>query len=155
MALRTYVNLIRALGCEFLLQFLKPLSVLAAAVMLVVLAIILWLTTVNVWWWLLAAVVLIGIMGLVGLVVVLAFAFRLLRPEMTMEQRTAVHNFANKLQQAADDIRTPWPWIAGKVLLDIIHPRPQGYITRLSTSSRTLYPDFRQLQDLFSAKPNL
>lgn len=149
MTTKSYVNILRAVGSEYVVGLLRPLAIILAFAMALLIGVAVWLTTVNVWFWIFDGFVFILLLVLLGIVLATLFLLRILRPEMSLEQRAAVRTFTEKLQQTTEDIRTPWPWIAAKVAYSVVFPSENAYLSRLIKSSKTLYPDFRTLQNLF------
>jgi hypothetical protein len=154
MKTQSYIQLLRAIASEYVLQVVRPIATGIIVGLLVLLIAGTWLTSVNVWFWVLDGFLLVLILLLAAIVFSIMIAVRVMRPTMTPDQHTAVRTFTNKLQQTTEDIRTPWPWIAIRLARDVIFPSENSYTARLIESSKTLYPEFRSLEQSFRT-PNV
>lgn len=148
--MKAQVNLIRAIGSEFVGRKLRAVVLPVAIMAAIALAAVIWLTTISAWWWLLAAVVISAdILLLIGYTVA-AFAVKLLRPELTKVQKTGVNDFADKLERVAENIGTPIFIVVFRVARDLIWPRQPSYIQTVAADSTTLHKDLAKLQKLFA-----
>lgn len=143
------INLVRAIGSEFIGRKFKTLLIVSVIAALVIVIAALWLTTLNAWWWLLAVpVIILTVLGLFLLLVVRAI-IKELRPDLSSSQSTAVANFVNKLERVAENLQKPMFIIVFHVARDIIRPHKKTFIQNVAEDSTTLHKDFVELQRNF------
>lgn len=139
------IAVVRAIGTEFVRRSLWPLTLIGGSVVLVLVGLGGWLTTLNVWWWLLETVFLMLAIAYLIITVAVWTIIKLVRPDMTKSQRTAVGNYVDKLQRVADNVQTPQPVLLFRVVRDVVRPRQDGFIETVSRDSKGLAPDFVSL----------
>ncbi len=143
------INLVRAIGSEFIGRKLKPILLALGIVALVISIAAIWLTTLSAWWWLLAIpVIIFTLIGLFTLLLVRAI-LRKLRPELSKPQSTAVKGFVDKLDRLVDNMQTPMFIIIFKMVRDIVRPGKGTIIQTVTEDSTTLRKDLIELQRNF------
>src|SRR5687767_11927873 len=144
------IDVLRAIGSEFISRKLKPVLLVADIFALIIMIAAVWLTTLSVWWWLLAGPVLI--LTMIGLFAFLAVRKILtkLSPKLDKSQKTSVKRFVDKVERVAENLQTPIFVIVFRVIYDILRPsRKYVYIKTLIVDSSTLREDFLGLQRKF------
>jgi hypothetical protein len=96
------------------------------------------------------AVLIVYAMVCALLIVCFGLLLRLLRPDLTASQHQAVGAFVDKLERTSENLQTPQPVIIFRVVRDIVRRNgEQSFIASLSRDTRSLAPDFIELQKSF------
>lgn len=70
---------------------------------------------------------------------------KVMRPELTKSQASAIKDFVDKLERVADSLQAPVPLIIFRMIRDIVSPRPKSYVQTVAEDSSTLRKDFLDL----------
>jgi hypothetical protein len=140
---------IRAISAEFARRLFLPIVITIAATLLVALILVGWLTTVSGWWWLLLIVIISATIIFAGIVGVAMIALTVLRPAQNKQQRVAIREFVDKLQEVSETVQTPKLFLFFRLIKDVIFPSDRGLISQVSSHVTTLRPDFNAIIALF------
>ena len=93
----------------------------------------------------------IGIITLIGFVVWIIFRFILksLQPQLTSSQLTAIREFTDKAQRLFENATTPYPLLAGRIVIETVLKRKDGLITEVIGDSRGLKEEFDKVVSEF------
>lgn len=148
--MKPIVNVVRAVGAEFVRRLLKPVIIAGLVVLAVLLAAGVWLVvSVNAWWWFFLAPVIFAGLVFAVLLIVVRVLLKLADSTQNRDQKRAVRDYVDKLQRVAENLQTPQYVILFRVVRDVARPRPDGFIESVSRDSKTLAPDFKRLTTLF------
>ena len=103
----------------------------------------------SVWWW--AAAIPVVSIGLVGLVIwlVLRFILKNIQPAMSTDQHKATSQFVEKAQRLFDNATTPYPLLAGRIVIETALKRKDGLITEVIGDSKGLREEFIKVSSEF------
>ena len=148
------ITLIRAIGTEFVRRTIRPLIILGTIAAVVLLGIGGYLTTINAWWGILEAAIVVSVLVFVALSIIVRIMIRVVDPPQSTTQRQAVRKYVDKLQRVSDHLQTPQPVVLFRVIRDTIWPREENpsFIETVSKDTKTLTPDFVELQKEFQSK---
>ena len=148
------INTVRAIGAEFVRRSIRPLIIIGSLTAVVLLGMGGYLTTINAWWGILEAAIVIGVLIFIVLSILVRVLIRLADPPQSVEQRHAVRQYVDKLQRVSDHLQTPQFIVLFRVVKDTIYPRSEGesFIEKVSKDTKTLTPDFTDLQQKFQTK---
>lgn len=146
------IQLIRAIGSEFVLRKYRSFVVVLFIFIAVLLSGAIYLTTLSAWWWLLAVPVIGGGILLVIIAVLAGLVVKLLRPNITKMQRSSVADFVDKLERVADGLQTPPFIVLFRVVKDVVRPGKTPFLQSMAQDSTSLKSDYITLQRSFYAK---
>lgn len=151
--MKPHIFVLRAIGSEFALSFIKPIAIILAIVLAVVIGVV-WLLTAlfSPWWWLLAVpFAVIG--GVIGAVLLISYVIvRVFRPELSKEQHMAVRGFIDKVSGLNEAARTPYPLLVARIAIDFIIHRDGRYVKGLINDSRSLKSEYTAILGYFSSQ---
>lgn len=144
------ITALRAISSRFARQAIYPLLWLWAGVVVLLLAAI-WLLAqmVSDWWWL--AAIPVGVLGVIGVIawLVTRLVLKALSPPLTKAQTDATDDFIDKLKRLYENASTPYPFLAARIVFEVVFKRKENLIRQTISDSRGLKGDFEQLQELF------
>ena len=149
--MKPHIFVLRAIGSEFALSFIKPIAIVLAVVLVIVVGVA-WLlaTMFSPWWWLLV-VPFAALGGALGAVLLLSYVIiRVFRPELSKEQRVAVRGFMEKVSGLNEAARTPYPLLVARIAIDFVIHRDGRYIKGLIDDSRSLKREYSAILGYFS-----
>jgi membrane protein implicated in regulation of membrane protease activity len=145
------VTVARALTARIARRFVKIGDIIMAASTLVLLVIVGALAYFfSPWWWLLLLPILlvVGIFLIVRLIVAVIIS-RVQVGKLTTEQRKALDDFTDKIQQIIEARATPLPIVAIICIKDILFHRDVTTIKKTISDSVGLRRDYQNLEKLF------
>ena len=151
--MKAHISVLRAIGSEFALSFIKPIAIILVAVLVVIIGIAWLLAAIfSPWWWLLVVpFAVVG--GVIGAVLLISYVIiRAFRPELSKEQRVAVRGFMEKVSGLNEAARTPYPLLVARITIDFIIHRDGRYIRGLINDSRSLKGEYEAILGYFPAK---
>ena len=147
------ITAVRAVGVEFVRRTARPLIIIVLVIALLAVAGGAWLTTLNAWWWILEAVLIVYALLSLGLIVGFRMLLRLVEPPLSSQQRKDVGAFVDKLERTSEHVQTPQPLIIFRIVRDIIRRNgDDSFIASVSRDTRSLAPDFVELQRSFNGR---
>ncbi len=151
--MKPHIHAARALASEFAISFIKPIAIVIAVVFIVAIGLSAFLAVqFSPWWWLLAIPFAIPCL-VVGGALLLAWALiYLLRPPLTKEQRQAVLELVEKAQGLNEIARTPYPFLAARIILDFLIHRDGRYVQKIIDDSKSLKGEYQAIQKYFVVK---
>lgn len=144
-----HIKTTRAVGAEFVRRKLSGITLIIAVLSALFLGLGIWLTAISNWWWILLIIIIAWIMLGVILLTVAWFAARLLRPQMTADQRHAVSDFVDKIERVSETIQITPFMIFFRILKDMLFPSDKTFIRQIADDSTTLHSSYLQLAKLF------
>ena len=148
------INLIRAIGVEFVRRAIRPMIIIGSIVVVLLLGLGGYLITLNAWWGILEAILVVWGLVFVALTLVIKLLMRFADPPQTKAQRRAVNQYVTKLQRVAEHLQTPQLIVLFRVIRDTLWPAQgkETFVEAVSRDTRALTPDFLDLQKEFQTK---
>lgn len=139
----------RAIGAEFLRRKFKFVLMLFIAIAIITIAILFWLVNMNAWWWIFAVPMIVFLVLGVIILLIARVLVRIVQPELSTDQRTAVIAFVDRLESVTETVQTPPFMIFFYILKDTLRPRETTFIAMVIEDSVTLRPEFKVLKNHF------
>jgi flagellar biosynthesis protein FlhB len=148
--MKSDMNLIRAIGSEFVLRKFKSLLVPFVIAVTILLGVVIYLATLNAWWLIIALP--IGLLTIVGSIVLVGIYMLMsaIRPQLSKTQKGQVSDFVDKMERVAEHVQTPLPVIIFRIVIDSIRKPQKTFIHAMAEDSTTLHSDYLQLRRNFS-----
>ena len=136
---------VRAISVEFGRRLYVPVFITGTIILALVLALVIWLVTISSWWWLLLIPVIIVIIVFFVLSAIAAFILRVLRPAQTKAQTGEIRQFVDMLQEVAETVQTPKPFLLFRLAKDTLFPRGDGLVKQMTSHATSLTPKFKAI----------
>ena len=144
-----HIKTTRAVGSEFVKRKLKGIAIIILILSALFLGLGIWLTTISAWWWVLLVIFIAWVLLGLILLAIAWFAVKLLRPQMTADQRHAVNDFVDKIERVSETIQITPFMIFFKILKDMLFPPERPFIKQIAHDSTSLHSDYLELTNLF------
>lgn len=145
-----HIKTTRAVGSEFVKRKLSGVTTIIAILSAVFVGLGIWLTTMSAWWWILLVIIIAWVLLGIILLLIAWFAVKLLRPQMTADQRHAVSDFVDKIERVSETIQITPFMIFFRILKDMLFPPKESFIRQIADDSTSLHSDYAALTKLFS-----
>jgi ABC-type multidrug transport system fused ATPase/permease subunit len=146
------LTVMRALTARFARRFIRLADLIVGTVAIVLVAGV-WALAYffSAWWWLLILPVLflLGLYVIVRLIVAVVIS-QVHVGQLSKEQRTALDDFIDKVQQVLEARATPLPIIALICIKDIVVHRDLKTVRKIISETTGLRRDYQALEKLFN-----
>lgn len=142
---------VRAIATILTKRIYKPVAITVAAFSVFFIAIMIWLLTISAWWLLLAIPVFIVIIALAALLVLAWLVIKTVAPDMTKQQRQAVSQFVDHVQELSEITQTPKAILLYRVVKDAISPKKTAYIESVISGVGSLKREYEAIVSEFSS----
>ena len=148
MSIQSSLLAVRAIGAAFAnkLWWVSVVWVLIVGIILV--TFLIWLTGQNSWWWLLAAPIGIGLSITAAILAVFRLLMNYVRPEQTLEQKSHIKLFVEKLQFASEITSAPKVIMLFRTIRSIAAPKSDTYLQNI-LETKDLRKDFVKIAQSF------
>jgi hypothetical protein len=140
---------VRAIGAVFARTLWQSTLIAALLISIASIALLVWLVPLSGWWWLLAAPIGIGISVAIALLVIFHLLIRYVQPaNQTLEQKTLIAAFVQKLQFASEITGTPKIIMLFRTIRSIAAPKSDRYLQDIF-ETKNLRKDFHTIISSF------